>query len=58
MDLYRQNQTSYTEGDTDKLSHHSDSLLSLEEKRAFDDYYADRHPELFRRYLSRFATPS
>ena len=58
VDLYRQNQASYTEGDADKLSHHSDSLLSDDEKRAFDDYYADRHPELFRRYLSRFATPS
>ena len=33
VDLYRQNQASYTEGDADKLSHHSDALLSDEEKR-------------------------
>ena len=57
VDLYRQNQASYTEGDADKLSHHADSLLSDDEKRAFDAYYAERHPELFERYLSRFATP-
>ena len=57
VELYRRNQASHTEGDADKLSHHSDSLLSDEEKRAFDAYYADRHPELFGRYLSRFATP-
>ena len=53
--LYRQNQASYTEGDADKLSHHSDTLLSDEEKRAFDRYYAERYPDLFRRYLSRYA---
>ena len=57
VELYRQNQVSYTEGDADKLSHHSESLLSDAEKRAFDAYYAERHPELFRRYLSRYATP-
>ena len=57
VDLYRQNQASYTEGDANKLSQHSDALLSDDEKRAFDDYYADRYPELFRRYLSRFASP-
>ena len=56
VDLYRLNQASYTEGDADKLSHHSDALLSDDEKRAFDQYYAERHPELFRRYLARYAT--
>ena len=55
MALYRRNQTSYTEGDADKLSHHSDTLLPDEEKRAFDAYYAERYPDLFQRYLSRYA---
>lgn len=55
--LYRQNQESYTEGAADKLNHHSEALLSGDEQRAFDRYYAERHPELFQRYLSRYARP-
>ncbi len=57
VNLYRENQKSYTEGDASKLSYHSDSLLSDEEKRAFDAYYIERYPELFERYLKRYATP-
>ncbi len=45
--LYRQNQESYTEGDTGKLSYHSDQLLSDQEKRAFDRYYAERYRGLY-----------
>jgi hypothetical protein len=55
--LYRQNQESYTEGSSEKLSYHSDTLLSDDEKRAFDAYYAERYPELYRLYLQRYATP-
>jgi len=55
VELYRQNQESYTEGAADKLNHHSEALLSEDEQRAFDRYYAERHPQLFERYLKRYA---
>lgn len=54
VDAYRQGgHASETEGrDT---SHHAKARLTDAQMREFDDYYRTRHPELFARYLARYA---
>ncbi len=52
--LYRKQHDSVTVGDSGKLKYHSRQNMSLDECRAFDDYYRQKYPELFQAYLARY----
>ena len=46
--------SSETEGDTMKASYHADMHISTEQKSAFDFFYMEKYPELFKTYLARY----
>ncbi len=52
--LYQTDHESVTAGRADMLDYHSKQGLSAEERQAFDDYYRENYPSLFKTYLSRY----
>lgn len=53
IELYNKNQQSFTSGNIDKLQHHSE-MLTIEERKQFDDFFELNYRELFKKYLMRY----
>ncbi len=54
VELYKVDHDSVTAGDEHKLDYHSKKALPEEDHLAFDKYYRENYPDLFKRYLSRY----
>lgn len=54
VELYKHDHDSVTAGDVSMLDYHSKHGLSEEDRQAFDRYYRDRYPSLFKSYLERY----